>query len=92
MTWLNILRSEHGGSQMRNTESIRLFGRSSARKPCNRARAGLCAQKTTLEQWSLASGFSGLCIDLQVIFSFPFPMLFTEETKPYCHGLNTFNN
>jgi hypothetical protein len=49
---------------------------------------------TTLEERSFASGFSGFCIDLQVIFSFPFPfpMLFTEEAKPYSDGLITFNN
>jgi len=95
MTWLNILRPEHGGSQLQNTKFIRLFGRSCARNPCNRAPAGstrLCAQMRTLEQRSFATGFSGFCIDLQVIFSFPFPVLFTEEAKPYCDGLATFNN
>jgi hypothetical protein len=45
---------------------------------------------TTVERRSFASGFSGFCIDLQAIFSFP--MLFTEQVKPYCDGLITFNN
>jgi hypothetical protein len=45
---------------------------------------------TMTEQRIFASGFSGFCIDLQAIFSFP--MLFTEEAKPYCDGLITFNN
>ena len=94
MTWLNILRPGHTGSQLQNTKSIRLFGRSSVRKPCNRGPAGsarLCAPTTTLEQRNFASGFSGFYIDLQVIFSFPFTMLFTEA-KPYCDDLITFNN